>query len=711
MRGGEIHEPGTYEPEQVLLEDDANTYRFNATFDQDGEYDVEVVLEVLEGDADLTVMGPVLTPDGKKELNPTVRVSPALLIPLCGIPAQYRCPDDHDPILAGLPEISAVNCLPLTIAVLQRISVHHTGVDSVFLSRDILNLAEPGIYIATVHGYGKRNNYRLGIERSYPLRTPSKEEQQALEALYERCCPWEGACWLLESATAAGAKTKAGNGNEEKPEFGNFCHLIDQSCDKDGHITSLRLPAEEMECELPKEVSNLKWLQRLDLEDNYVFGNLSNMFEVLKDLPLESIHMSRNELDGNAACLPTGSVLSDHLTFLDLSHNWLEGELPVCIFDSDKLEIISLAANLLHGEFPHQLPHAPALRHVDFSWQGSSDGQEVFYGAPADFTMWPRLQYLNLAENHMHGPFPALPPTIHSLWLDENKMTGPLPVDLGYMLPNLEVLALDENNFNGKLPATLPRTLRYLNLGLNKFSGEIPWLNWLANPEESQIEEIRLGGNDLTGSLPASVARLPKLWALNITENRLSGGLKDFADALPTGNVIRQFEVAFNELTGPLPIDLSKLSILGGEHHEVHHAGYDKRPAFDVANNNLDGTYPFQIAIDASNEWDGMFFDVSGNRFTCPEHYLGLDDEQMHIKDLLSDEECYDRRGHLVSLGEDQEKQRTQAASKASEALVDRWSGSPLLSGKANMPKFASTFDLSAHTEAAEPERKRGQSP
>lgn len=75
MRSGEVFAPGTYGQTMELSKDDKHTYRFNATSDGE-EFDTELVLEVLEGDADLTIQGPVLDPTGNITLTPEIKVCP-----------------------------------------------------------------------------------------------------------------------------------------------------------------------------------------------------------------------------------------------------------------------------------------------------------------------------------------------------------------------------------------------------------------------------------------------------------------------------------------------------------------------------------------------------------------------------------------------------------------------------------------------------------
>ena len=423
----------------------------------------------------------------------------------------------------------------MLLATPQKRSVHHTGTDVVFLNREDLVDYEQGIYEVSVVGFGDASNYRITFEKSYITRVPSHEEQEALEAIYKNCCMWPNSCGLLRQAVASGL--------EEGEEMKNFCHLDQQACDTDGHITAIRLAAESMECQIGPEFGNFRYLERLDLEDNYIFGTLDNALDILKDLPLHSLHVGRNEIHGGPACIPPGTMLYETLTYFDAAFNFIEGEIPACAFDGSSLEILTLEGNTLYGNFPSDISEALKLRHVDISWNGN--GEETLTGPLPDLRKWRNLEYLNLADNHLTGAFPLLPNTVKSLFLSDNDFRGPLPSDMGDFFESMEALDVKNNAFSGHLPESLPLKLQYLNLDQNNFAGPIPFNDWFAR-NTLPLQQLRMGGNRLSGNISSLLAQLPELWAVNMTQNKLTGNLKEFVGALPKGNQILQFEAGFN---------------------------------------------------------------------------------------------------------------------------------------------------------------------
>jgi hypothetical protein len=69
-----------------------------------------------------------------------------------------------------------------------------------------------------------------------------------------------------------------------------------------------------------------------------------------------------------------------------------------------------------------------------------------------------RVEEIDLSENNVSGFIPnevGMIPTLISLWLRRNKLTGSVPsLALGAM-PSLSVLYLDQNNFTGTIGADL----------------------------------------------------------------------------------------------------------------------------------------------------------------------------------------------------------------------------------------------------------------
>uniref|UniRef100_A0A061QV96 Receptor kinase n=1 Tax=Tetraselmis sp. GSL018 TaxID=582737 RepID=A0A061QV96_9CHLO len=554
--------PGTYAPSRSLGSGDEHTYLLNLTFDEEGEFDFEVVLDVDSGDADLVVAGPVLTPDGT--------------------PARAQ---------------------------MQRVSDHFTGQEYIFLSRYSIQKAGQGLYQARVRGYGSDNSYRLTLEKTFSEREPPADEQAVLEAIYKDCCEHEGSCRSLSGSVRA-AKP---NG-----DLTSFCHVPNQGCDKDGHITALRLPGESLRCDFPQAIRRLPWLTRLGLEDNNITGRMEEVLDILAPLPLESLHLGSNKLSGSLPCIPKDVALSN-ITVMHLSSNEIAGRIPSCFLTSG-MQVVVLERNSLTGGLPRPLPELPSLQMFIASMQ--SDGAGIT-GTIPDLAAWPALTMLDLGGNRLRGPFPELPPLLRTLRMDSNELSGELPADLSGE-ENLREIDVARNRMSGPLPLSLPPEIRALRLGGNSFSGPIPHRSWFPDTTKmgtNPLRELRLGGNALTGTVPSHLALLPNLWALDLSGNRLGGSLTPYVDLI-TRNVLLEFDVSDNELTGPLPVEITRMLVLRQYWNnwtvwQVSHL--TRRPRFDVSGNDISGPFPVAILEDALDESRHLELGLEGNRFECPE--------------------------------------------------------------------------------------------
>ena len=529
----------------------------------------------------------------------------------------------------------------------QRKSVHYTGSEIMFLSRDDIQAAGMGIYRITVKGYKADNEYALTIEYASTERRPPPEEQQVLEDIYSTCCVPDACLDLAPFVEASGYGTVE-----------NFCHAPYQSCDEDGHILALRLPGQELDCTLPESVGNLAYLQRLDLEDNYIFGEVGSLFSTLESVPLHSLHMGLNYLSGKLPCLPTAAdVPLSALAYIDLGANHIKQDIEACFF-TPALEIVNLMGNFLTGLFPKSLPSSTKMLHLDLSWQ---DEQDLLTGELPDFTVWPNLEYLNLARNGINGSFPVLPESLVVVRLHENKIEGEMPSDLGEF-PRLKMLEVTYNRLSGPLPETLPDSIESLQMGENQFSGPIPGMEWFGHYEGPRgLQELRLGGNRLTGLIPPELGQLGELWGLDLSDNLLEGALDILVEGIDDGNQLVNLNLADNNLTGAIPEGISKLHSFQDDYEPPPYWEGEKAAVFDISNNKLEGQIPTMLLEAAAEEDRELTFDISGNLLECPQEYLGIfggHESDFEAADGLRGTTCIDRAGKTVLLSEDQEKRR-----------------------------------------------------
>ncbi|XP_015891364.3 probable LRR receptor-like serine/threonine-protein kinase At2g23950 isoform X1 [Ziziphus jujuba] len=105
------------------------------------------------------------------------------------------------------------------------------------------------------------------------------------------------------------------------------------------------------------------------------------------------------------------------------------------------------------------------------------------------------------------------------------SLSGTLSGAIGN-LTNLRQVLLQNNNISGKIPlelSALPK-LQTLDLSNNRFSGVIPD----ALGQLNSLQYLRLNNNSLSGPFPVSLAKIPQLAFLDLSYNNLSGPVPKF---------------------------------------------------------------------------------------------------------------------------------------------------------------------------------------
>ncbi|MBA0878639.1 hypothetical protein Goshw_022629, partial [Gossypium schwendimanii] len=180
------------------------------------------------------------------------------------------------------------------------------------------------------------------------------------------------------------------------------------------------------------------------MEDR-IFSNFNIPPIIGKCQSLLELTISYNNLSGPIP--PQLLGVSSMSTILDLSSNYLTGELPVAVVNLKNLGQLYVSQNRLSGLLPKTL--------------GS---------------------YVSLEK----------------LYLDGNLFEGPIPSSLS-SLRGLEALDVSNNNLSGEIPEFLVRfgALRYLNLSFNNSEGVIPSGGIFKNASATYVE----GNSKLCGGI------------------------------------------------------------------------------------------------------------------------------------------------------------------------------------------------------------------
>ena len=148
----------------------------------------------------------------------------------------------------------------------------------------------------------------------------------------------------------------------------------------------------------------------------------------------------------------------------------------------------------------------------------------------------------------------ALAPTLRVLSVYGNRLTGPVPAELGN-LTVARLLNLAKNRFSGRIPPALGRArqLAELVLARNALTGSVP--AELGNL--TRLTALNVQHNQLSGAIPGALGRLVDLQQLRVNNNMLSGQIPE---ALGGASKLRELHMHHNRLTGCIPPFLSKVA-------------------------------------------------------------------------------------------------------------------------------------------------------
>jgi hypothetical protein len=198
--------------------------------------------------------------------------------------------------------------------------------------------------------------------------------------------------------------------------------------------------------------SHLGNMQTLLVEDNYVVSVNGIPPSIGAMTQLQKISMSYNILQGTI----DGSIFSNlsKLTHLEVESNYLEGDIPSQISQLPDLAYIYLRRNLLTINLPTLLSYGN-LPSIFALWL---DGNTVQGSIPTSIgENHPDLASLSITNTTLGGPIPTemgLLSNLQRLWLYENALTGQVPTEIG-ALSKLEVFEVYDNNLVGQMPSQL----------------------------------------------------------------------------------------------------------------------------------------------------------------------------------------------------------------------------------------------------------------
>ncbi|XP_019085518.1 PREDICTED: probable LRR receptor-like serine/threonine-protein kinase At3g47570 [Camelina sativa] len=262
--------------------------------------------------------------------------------------------------------------------------------------------------------------------------------------------------------------------------------------------------------------------------------------------------------------LQLGGVISpsignlSFLVSLNLSDNSFGGTIPLEVGNLFRLRHLFVRSNALRGEIPTSLSNCSRLLelYLDFN--------HLEEGVPWELGSLTKLVTLNFGGNNIKGTLPSSLgnlTSLRNLVFGVNNIEGAFPPAI-YNLSSLEFLNIFENGFAGSLKhdfGTLLPNLQEIYMGKNYITGSIP--TTLSNI--SNLRALRMEYNSLTGSIPPSFGKVRNLQHLGLDVNYFGSGYfgdLEFLDALINCTQLQEVDVGDNRLAGELPTSIVNLS-------------------------------------------------------------------------------------------------------------------------------------------------------
>ena len=304
-------------------------------------------------------------------------------------------------------------------------------------------------------------------------------------------------------------------------------------------VTSMEIGSNSYQGFIPPQLGNMSQLQTLEIGDANLSGSIPKELSSLTNLQI--LFLSINQLTGS---IPSEFSKIKLLTFLDLSDNLLSGSIPESFSELKSLSMLSLASNDMSGIVPEGIAELPSLEALLISHNRFSGSLPKSLGKNS------KLKFVDVSVNNFNG---SIPPSIcqatQLIYFSVSynmQLGGNIPSQI-WSMPQLQNFSAYSCGILGNLPSFEScKSISTIRLGGNNLSGTIP--KSVSKCQALMI--IELSDNNLTGQIPKELADIPILESVDLSNNKLNGLIPE---KFGSSSSIKLLNVSFNNISGSIP--------------------------------------------------------------------------------------------------------------------------------------------------------------
>ncbi|XP_060667263.1 probable leucine-rich repeat receptor-like protein kinase At1g35710 [Ziziphus jujuba] len=404
-----------------------------------------------------------------------------------------------------------------------------------------------------------------------------------------------------------------------------------------GYLKSLRylqMPYHLFQGSLPRSNGNLSALEQISLSNNKLTGILKSLGHLSK---LTVLDISENMWEGvitethlaNLSSLKelTMDKASPNISLVfDISSDWIP---PF------KVTYLLSKSSRVGARFPTWLKNQSDLSYV-------LDRLDIAYnqlsgGVPNSF----RFNKESIAK---FGPLPLWSSNVTKLYLRDNQFSGPIPPNMGEVMPLLTDLDASYNSLSGSIALSTGNITGLMNLVIfnNELSGQTSniWEN------KQFIYIVDMSNNNISGTIPtmgylsflgfliyrkaSSLDRreLHNLLILHLRSNSFSGNIPHQFCGL---SKLHMVDLSHNHLTGHIPHCIGNLSGLKSEVQIPSSIGdFEWIETLDISMNHISSTIPLSMSsLTFLNHLNLSYNNLSG-KIPTANQFLTLDDPSIY---------------------------------------------------------------------------------